>query len=114
MNNKLDISDMSAEVYTQNAKGVYYVKVGFPKIGLWINSWTVRRSDKYPEKGLWVQPPSFFMGRWIKVLEFRNDSELFDLISDEILRAVDIYNREKNVPVDSDISLEDINDIFPD
>lgn len=111
---KFDMSDMSANVYHQNDKGVYYVKVNFPKLGLYINSWTVRTSTRNPGGELWVQPPAMFLGRrWIKVLEFRNDSQLLDLVKDEILRAVDQYEREKEVPDDELPGLEELNNIFP-
>src|SRR5665213_1837832 len=111
----IDTSKIFADVYHQNDKGVYYAKVSFPDLGLYINSWTIRQSDKYPEKGLWVQPPSFYMGkRWIKVLEFRNDSELFDLIREEILRAVDRWEHEKAIPDDDNELRRSIDEIFPD
>jgi hypothetical protein len=103
---QLDISDMEAEVYTKNDKGVYYVKVSFPSVGMYINSITVRPSSKYPG-GLWVQMPAIKLGRWIHVIEFKNGSQLQDLIRDAALRAVDAHNRDSILP---DIELEDMDD----
>jgi len=102
---KIDLRNIRAEVYHESAKGVLYVKVYFPSADMWINSWTVRKSDRTPDE-LWVQPPTFNIGRrWLKVIEFKNDSQVFDLIRDEILRAVDRWSREKAVPLDG-IELE--------
>lgn len=111
-----DISDMSAEVYAQSGD-VYFVKVNFPAMGMYINSWSVRPSPRYPEKGLWVQSPGRMLGkRWLKFIEFKNDSRFFDLIKDEVLRAVDQYQRDKDVSVE-DIEGVDIrrqiDEIFP-
>jgi hypothetical protein len=97
---KFDISDMTAEVYRKTDKGVYLVKVSFPSMGMFISSWTVRQSTQYPENGPWVQAPSIKAGRWIKIIEFKNDCELYDLIRDEILRAVDKWERDKAIPFD--------------
>jgi hypothetical protein len=96
-----DFSDISASVYKQTDKGIYLVKVSCPTVGMYISGWTVRQSPKYPGKGLWVQPPAQYMGRgWKKTVEFSGDSALFDLIRDEILRAVDRFNRDKDLVVD--------------
>src|SRR3990167_5675771 len=91
---QLDISDLYAEVYAKNEKGVMYVKVHFPAAGMYWNSITVRQSAKYPDKGLWVQMPAIFFGKWKQVIEVRNDRPLRDLIPDAVLRAVDQYLRE--------------------
>lgn len=92
------IDEITATVHHETDKGVFIVKVGFPKIGMWQNGWTVKRSPNHPEKGLWVQPPSMKAGlRWIKVVEFDTKGELYGLIQDEIHRAVDRWNAEKAV-----------------
>lgn len=110
---QLDVSEVYAEVYAKNDKGVMYVKVSFPSIGLYINSITVQQSPKYPGKGLWVQMPRIYIGKWKHVIEFRNDSPLKDLIHDAVLRAVDQYLHDDLVPVDDDVARE-ANDLFPD
>lgn len=92
------IDEVTATVHHETDKGVLIVKVGFPKIGMWQNGWTVRRSPSFPEKGLWVQPPATKVGpRWMKVIEFDTKGELYGLILDEIFRAVDRWNAEKVV-----------------
>lgn len=100
---QIDVGDMAAEVYAKNEKGVYYVKVSFPTIGMFINSITVQPSPKFPEKGLWVQMPRIYIGRWKHVIEFRNDSPLRDLIHDAALLAVDQYQRDEDVVADLDV-----------
>ncbi len=115
---QLDISDMNAVVYTKNDKGVYYVKVSFPYVGMYINSITVRPSTKNPSE-LWVQMPAMKLGKWIHVIEFKNGSELQDLIRDAALRAVDAYNLESILPDDIEVENLDetlsknIDKIFP-
>lgn len=116
-----DFSDLSANVYKQTDKGIYLVKVSCPTVGMYMSDWTVRQSPKYPERGLWVQPPARFTGRgWKKTVEFSGDSALFELIKDEILRAVDRFVRDKDVVVDvpADTTQEDIaksiEEVWPD
>lgn len=92
----ITIDEITATVHHETDKGVLIVKVGFPKIGMWQNGWTVKRSPSFPEKGLWVQPPATRVGaRWMKVIEFDTKGELYGLILDEIYRAVDRWNAEK-------------------
>ena len=105
---KLSINpaNIHAQVYAQNAKGVMYVKVHFADLNLYINSFTVRPSPRYAEKGkLWVQPPKFAIyGKWVTVLEFVNGAALWSLIEEEIEREVDRYQRDNAMP--DDLSLE--------
>jgi hypothetical protein len=110
---QLDVSDLYAEVYAKNEKGVMYVKVHFPSAGMYWNSITVRQSAKYPDKGLWVQMPAIFFGKWKQVIEFRNDSPLRDLIHDAVLRAVDQYQHESVELTDEEI-MSAAGDLFPD
>jgi hypothetical protein len=106
---QLDISAMEAEVYTNSKDtGIYYVKITFPNIGMYINSITVRPSPYHPGEQ-WVQMPAKPVGpnRWIHVIEFKNGSQLQDLMRDAALRAVDAYNHDSLLP---DVELEDMDD----
>ena len=90
---KIDPTRISARVYKKSAKGVMYVKVDFPDLGVYINSFTVQPSQKY--EGLWIQPPkSCVYGKWITIVEFSKISPLRELIDDAINRAVDDYQHE--------------------
>lgn len=90
---RIDESNIHAVVYAKTEKGIYYVKVTFPELHMYINSITVRQSIKDPDGELWVQMPAFRIGaRWVKPLEFSGDSQLQVLIKDAALRAVDEYN----------------------
>lgn len=104
---------MQADVYRKTDGGMYLAKVSFPKLGMYIAGWTVRSSPNYPEKGLWVQPPAVKQGfKYKPVIEFSGNSELFDLIRDEILRAVDAWNSEQDIVVEDipegEVTLDDI------
>lgn len=97
---RINADNIQAEVYTKTVKDVYYVKVTFPELHMYINSITVRQSIKYPDGELWVQMPAFRIGsRWVRPIEFSSDSQLQVLIKDAVLRAVDQFN---------------INTVFPD
>lgn len=114
---QIDLGDIEAAVHHQTSKGVYIVKVGFPKLGMWMNGWTVETSPKYPERGLWVQPPRIRTAKgYMHILEFRKDS-FFDFIRDEILRAVDRWNAEKAVALGTELTgddLEEAKNVFSD
>lgn len=100
----VDTTAITAEVYAQNDKGVYYVKVAIPSLAMYINSITVRQSTKFDE--LWVQMPAFRIGsRWTKPLEFRGDSQLLSIIKDTVLRAVDAFSHANKV---TDLDLDNI------
>lgn len=97
----IDTTQLHAAVYFQNAKGVYYAKVSIPSLGMYINSFKISVSPNYPERGLWVQWPSFWIKpKWVKPIEFNNTSEFKALVEEEVLRAVDTYNHEKLLPSD--------------
>lgn len=110
---QIDTAQIVAEIYTQNAKGVYYAKVSIPSVGLYVNSITIRDSPKYPEKGLWLQWPAFMAGSWIKPVEWSNDSQLKVLLEDAVWRALDAYNRERLIMPEGDISEKEISELFP-
>jgi len=112
---EIDPTRITARVYKQSAKGVMYVKVDFPDLGMYINSFTVQQSQKY--EGLWVQPPkSCVYGKWITILEFSKTSPLWDLIQDAVLRAVDAYSHEKldDTVIDDVDPLAAIKAVWPD
>lgn len=109
---QIDTAEITAEIYHQNAKGVYYAKVSIPSIGIYINSITIRESPKYPEKGLWLQWPVFFTGGWIRPVEWSKASQLKILLEDAVWRALDDYNRDRLI-VPDDIVLPDPEDLIP-
>ena len=89
---QIDESLISAKIYHRTAQGVLYAKVDFPDIGYYMNSITVRSSEKN-KNNLWVQAPAIpYRGKFIKPNEFESDSPLWSLIEDAVLRAVEEYN----------------------
>ena len=93
----INLTDVYAEVYKYNEdKQIFYIKLNFPSLGLYINRISVRPSAKFD--GLWVQNPKFFIGRgWVSPIEFRNDCPLKELFEEHALLAVDAYNaKHKN------------------
>lgn len=81
--------DITAEVYHES-KGIHYVKVIM--LGLYISGITVRPSPKFPEKGLWVQMPSYKLGAiWKRYIEFDNESSLKDIMESKCREAVENY-----------------------
>lgn len=89
---------VEAEVYKvlpNNGSPTYLVKVCFTDIGLYINSIRVQESVKYPEKGMWVQLPSYKAGmRWYKVIEFDGSSPMLALIEKYARQAVEEWRKE--------------------
>lgn len=104
----LDLTSISAHVYRESDKGIMYLKVSIPSIGMYVSMFTARTSPNHPESGLWVQTPALYMGhKWMKPLEFANDSLLWNAIQDEVNRAADRYRHEKlasTVPEDVDLA----------
>jgi hypothetical protein len=94
--------------YSSNDGGFHYVKFFFPTLGLYIDSFSVQKSPKHPEKGLWVQPPAIpNNGRFIKPMEFLKDSSaLWTVLEAKARQAVE----EKIGPTltDEDFSQESI------
>ena len=92
----LSENDITAVVYKfEEAKKKYWVKITLGDTGLYITSFTVQQSPKYPEKGLWVQPPLYKVGkRWISPVEHSRDSALWKLLERLCIEAVDAYNAE--------------------
>jgi hypothetical protein len=105
---RINPANIFGQVYKKNDKGVMYVKVYLPDLGLYINSITVRPSVNYAEKGVpWVQVPKFAVyTRWISPLEFTKVSPLWPLIHDEVLRAVDRYQHDGDDDIPEEFRIE--------
>ncbi len=102
---QVDETKIAVNVYAEN-NGVHYAKVTFQGIGLYINSFTVRVSPKYPEAGLWVQEPKYNVnGKWVKPVEFNKNSHLWKLVEERCRQAAENY-----IPSDTVITeIENIN-----
>ena len=104
---KIDISDMQAEVYNFDSKrNITYVKL---IIGdMYISGITVRESFKYPGK-LWIQMPSYRgnNGKYGKYIEFAGDSTTKVKFEKVISTVVKNYNDDKDIDLDS-IDLDSI------
>lgn len=98
----LEDTDIKADVYYQT-DGYNLVKVTFGHIGLYINSFKVMPSPKFPEKGLWVQWPKFQVGgKWLCPVEFNRNSRLWKLVEARCREAVDLYKHELMSPEELD------------
>lgn len=77
----------------------YFVKIDFPEIGLYINSFKVMPSPKQKERGYWwVQPPAYpWFGKWRNHIEFSNNSTLWLLIERLAIEAVERYRSDEEV-----------------
>lgn len=81
---------------------VHYVKVSFGD--MWINGITVRPSIHHPERGPWVQMPSFQQGsKYKRYIEFPKGSKAQELIEQA---AVEATNHDHIL---TDKELKDIN-----
>ena len=87
---KIEYDDITASVYTVTKGGVYWVTLKWGNTGMFTHSFTVRTSPKFPEKGLWVQPPKF-QPKWESHFEFAGDSDLWLHIQDLCREAVKAY-----------------------
>ena len=88
---QIDFGHKYAEVYARNEKGTYFVKVSFPEVGMYLNGLRVAAS-KNKEDGYRVYPPAYRAGKgWKQHLEFSGSSELWGLIKEEAIKAVNEY-----------------------
>jgi hypothetical protein len=111
---RIDETQITAKVYKQVGE-MYLVNVGFPDIGFYIGSITVRPSPKYPERGPWVQPPKYqAKGKWISPLEFSKDSTLWPLIETAAREAVSAYNNQDVIVTAEDVDNFDPEEAFKD
>lgn len=110
---------IEADVYLKDTgRKRYYVRMSFPELGMYINSFTVQPS-KYPEQPYWVQEPKYLNGRaWRSHVEFEKRSELgiWQRIEAKAREAVEAYEAEAaalpssdgdEVYMPSDAELED-------
>ncbi len=100
------LDDIQAWVYHVNSEGTYYVKLDIQ--GIYISDITVKISPKYPEKGLWVQMPSYRKGvSWKKIIEFNPDTSAKRGIETKALQAVEDY-KNSNKHIEKDQVIDDI------
>lgn len=79
--------DILAQVYYTSPSNVHYVKIEL--FGMYISNITVRESTKGFGMEWWVQMPSFIKNdKWMRIVEFRPDSELKTLITEACIKAV--------------------------
>lgn len=84
----IDFGHRYGEVYGKNEKGTCKVKVSFPEVGLYVNGIKVVAS-KRAEGELKVYPPAYRVGNeWKQHFEFSRNSELWKLIEEEAIKAV--------------------------
>lgn len=90
---QIDFGNRYADVYKVNEKGSYFVKVSFPEVGFYVKR-VVVHPDKEESKKMLVKKPKICVGfnNWQTNYEFSNSSELWKLIEEEALKAVDVYN----------------------
>lgn len=91
---------ISAYVYHSFPEtGTYMVKLYFPQLKIWINSFTAQPSPKYPDKGLWVLPPQKQTGKgkfWY-YFETGKKNENWHSIQDLIKQSVQSYQAKGNL-----------------
>jgi hypothetical protein len=97
----MDRNSITATPYHTNPAGIHYLKVEM--LGMFITNITVRESPNFPERGLWVQMPSFLKnGTYKKVVEFLPDSPLKAWIEEACIEAVkDLQEIGQPVNVDN-------------
>lgn len=117
----IDSNLIEATVYTHNpVKDMYYVKIAFLGTGMYINSFSVQKSQ-YESNPYWVQPPKHYQGnRWVTTVDFETSCDLWKIIEFKALEAVEAFRNEKPlmskkskdvVPEDIDEGPIDLSDI---
>ena len=82
---------------TKAGNTVYMVKISFTEIGLYMSGITVQNSIKFPDKGLWVQPPHYSArGKWVWPIEYSRGSPFRELVESHALEAVSKYQETAN------------------
>lgn len=106
---------IGANVYTHKEdKNIYFAKIHLPQIGLYINSFTARPSPKFPERGLWVQPPKSIPG-FKPYVETSNSNPNWLAIQALVVAAVEKYQQRDVVVEDipeGPIDLDDVPDFL--
>lgn len=109
------LTDIEAIVYYGNLeKDMYFVKITFIGIGIFINSFSVLPS-KFTDtnKQWWVQPPKHRqVGRWAGTVDFDKSYGLWPIIEEKAIEAVEQYKKDYAPMTNKslDVVLEDISD----
>jgi hypothetical protein len=85
----IDFSHYEVDVYAQNEKGTYMVKVSFPsEPGMYING--IKAVPSKNKQGEFkVYPPAYKIGnQWKHRFEFSGDSVFWQYISEIVVKAV--------------------------
>lgn len=109
------LTDIEASVYHGNfEKDMYFVKITFVGIGVYINSFSVMPT-KFVDSDArwWVQPPKHRQARgWTPTVDFDKSYGLWSIIEEKAIKAVEQYKKDF-VPITKeslDVVLEDISD----
>ncbi len=95
--------NIKVDVYThiEPTKGkpdtyIFYLKMSFLDTGWYMNSYTGRISPKFPETGLWIQPP---LRGVYKLQEFRdpNNNPFWVYVQNQARAAILDYARLKSI-----------------
>lgn len=91
----MNLEDATANVYVEK-KGVYYVKISLPDIGMYISGITVKKSPKYG--GWWVQMPYYknHRGNTKNYIEFDQESSAYIAIERICTKAVEEKKQSGN------------------
>lgn len=108
----IDPQLIDAEVhYGDLAKDFFYVKIIFGNTGLYINSFTVKRSKRDGQP--WVERPKFQQGnKWRSHVDFDKSSELWRIIEQKAIKAVEDYKAEQDrlngIDIDKPLTVDDL------
>lgn len=107
----VETTAIEADVYHSDPENDrYFVRISFPDVGMYINSFSVMPS-KFEGKPYWVQPPKFRKGKgWGETVEFNKSSYLWSLIEQKALQAMDDFKNQKPATKIKDTVIEDIPD----
>lgn len=91
---------------TAEIKGGYRLKVSVIDLGMYMDGWTLRASDK--DDGWWLQPTAIRLGnKWRQIPEFDHSKAFWKEIRETCLQAVVTYVH--TVEAEEDYSQETIN-----
>jgi hypothetical protein len=86
---------IGAKVYAEK-NGVYYAKLHVPVLGLYVNSFTIRHSSRFPDQDLWVQVPKF-LPAWRPAVETSKDNPCWLELQDLLRRVTKSYQQQDEV-----------------
>lgn len=94
----IDHNLIEATVYHHNpVKEQYYVKIAFLGTGMYINSFSVKKSQ-FPSKPYWVQAPQHWQGnKWVATVDFDRNFDLWKIIETKSIDAVMSFANEKPI-----------------